>query len=386
MRPLNLNLRRLNCESLFYLLLCLLPFPSLLLAQVKTGSADFATLSKQADAARDADHLDDAVALYKKTLALQPAWAEGWWSLGTIEYDRNNYAGAEKAFRRLIPLAPKNGTARAMLGLCQFELGQDADALRNIQAGRALGLSDRPQLRHVTIYHEALLLLRSSKFKLAQETFGTLCKENVVSEQLFDGMGLAVMRVLPEDAPPEQTPAAAIVRRAGVAACLAMQRKFDEAEVANKSLLADYPNYPGVHYAAGLTFVEADNVESAVKEFKLELLRDPDNVPARLEIATILYKVDSQTAIQYAGQVIRAKPNLPFPHYLLGLLYLDVGEHQKAIPELEIAAKAFPEDAKVFFALSTAYSRTGSKEKAARARATFEKLNKQNDANTKATY
>lgn len=369
------------------LLFCfLLLSPLLSPAQKKADSPDFLTLSGQANAARDAEHLDDAVALYKKALLLQPGWVEGWWSLGTVEYDRSNYAKAAEAFRHLVSLAPKDGTARAMLGLCQFELGQDADALRNIRAGRLLGLSDDQQLRHVTIYHEGVLLLRTSKFKLAQETLGSLCKQNVTTDQLFEGMGLAVMRIMPKDAPPEQSPGATVVRKAGSAACMAVQRKFDEAVATDKALLADYPNYPGLHYATGLTYVEADNVESAVNEFKLELSRDPANIPAKLEIATILYKVDSKTAIQYANDVVRSRQNLPFPHYLLGLLYLDVGEAPKAIPELELAAKAFPNDAKVFFALSTAYARTGNKEKAAQARARFEKLNKQSDSNSKATY
>jgi tetratricopeptide (TPR) repeat protein len=104
------------------------------------AAGSFARLSQQADQARDAEDLDRAVRLYRQALALQPQWAEGWWSLGTIYYDRNAYTKAVSAFQRLIALNPKNGTAHAMLGLCQFELGQDDLALRNIQAGRRLGI------------------------------------------------------------------------------------------------------------------------------------------------------------------------------------------------------------------------------------------------------
>ena len=129
----------------------------------------FDSLSKRAAEARDADHLDDAVALYKKALALHPKWPEGWWSLGTIEYDRNNYAAAARAFRLLLPLAPKDGTAHVMLGLCEFELHQDSAALKHLQEGKELGVSTNPQLRMVTLYHEGLLLLRAGQFKAAQD-------------------------------------------------------------------------------------------------------------------------------------------------------------------------------------------------------------------------
>ncbi len=102
-------------------------------AQSSKPSAKFDSLAKQAAEARDSDQLGQAVSLYKQALELRPKWAEGWWSLGTLEYDRNRYAPAVHAFQRLLALAPKNGNARAMLGLCEFELGRDEAALKHIQ-------------------------------------------------------------------------------------------------------------------------------------------------------------------------------------------------------------------------------------------------------------
>jgi len=355
-------------------------------AQTPSGSTNFDSLSKQANEAREADRLDDAVRLYKKALALQPKWVEGWWALGTLEYDRNNYSAAASAFRRLLPLAPKDGAAHAMLGLSEFELGQEAAALRDIQEGRRLGMSNNQQLHQVALYHEGLLLLRASRFKSAQETFGMLCKERVDSTELMDGMGMAVMRIAPQNTPPPDSPGATVVRRAGLGACFATQRKFDDAFATYNALLAEYPDYPNLHYAVGLGYVEANNVPEAVDQFKQELQRNPDNYAARLEIATTLYKVDSNTALEFALEVVRQKPDLPFPHYLVGLLYLDLGDQAKAIPELEIAAKSLKQDPRVYFALSTAYSRAGRKQDAATARAMYEKLNKQNAAGSSATY
>ena len=47
-------------------------------AQAHATAPNFATLSAKAQAARDADRLDEAVTLYRKALALKPSWAEGW--------------------------------------------------------------------------------------------------------------------------------------------------------------------------------------------------------------------------------------------------------------------------------------------------------------------
>src|ERR1035438_1124462 len=65
------------------------------------GSAAFQALAAKATTARDAERLDEAVPLFRKALALNPKWAEGWWSLGTIEYDRNQYDAAAREFQKL---------------------------------------------------------------------------------------------------------------------------------------------------------------------------------------------------------------------------------------------------------------------------------------------
>lgn len=109
----------------------------LLILRVQAGpqsrqpnTSQFKSLSEQAAIASSENRLDEAAALYAKTLALRPRWTDGWWSLGTIEYDRDHYAKAAHAFEKVIALDSKNGTAHAMLGLCQFELHQDDAALK----------------------------------------------------------------------------------------------------------------------------------------------------------------------------------------------------------------------------------------------------------------
>jgi Flp pilus assembly protein TadD len=62
---------------------------------------------------------------------------------------------------------------------------------------------------------------------------------------------------------------------------------------------------------------------------------------------------------------------------LLGLLRLDTGDASGAVPELEIAQKAFPKESRVYFSLGNAYSRIGRKADAARVRAEFSKLDAQ---------
>lgn len=339
-------------------------------------SADFPALSAQANAARDANQLDQAVSLYKKALALRPEWVEGWWSLGTIEYDQNNYADAANAFAKVKALDSRAGTARVMLGLCEFQLGQDANALEDIEAGKNLGITGDPQLWQVMIYHEGVLQRRAAKFETAQQTINRLCSRDIVDADVIQQLGLTVLRAPGKDVLPQGSLGAEIVSAVGHAECMGAQKKFDEARQEYNEIVERYPQYPNIHYAYGRFLIDLNDTAGAIAQFKQEIKNQPDHVFARLQIASADYRIDSKDGLPYAEQAVKLNPNLPLGHYLLGLLLLDTGDYKKAIPELETAQKGFPDEPQVYFALGNAYARAGRPQDAARARAKFLSLNK----------
>jgi tetratricopeptide (TPR) repeat protein len=354
-------------------------------SQKKTASASFSALSKQAAAARDANQLDEAVKLYARALALRPAWEEGWWSLGTIEYDKDHYAKAALDFAKVIALNSTNGTAHAMLGLCQFELGQEEPALKNLLGAEQLGVIKDEQLRNVAVYHLGLLELRVRKFGDAKATLDQLAKRRVTTTELITALGQAVLLVRPQDAPPIGTPGGTVIERAGEAEALLAARDFEQAKNRYAELTSEFPDYPNLHFAFGRLLLETNETDEAIEEFQRELKRDPQNVNSMLEIAAVRYHVDSQDGLSYAEQAVKLSPRLPFAHYLLGLLRLDTGDASGAVPELEVAQKAFPKESRVYFSLGTAYSRIGRKADAARARAEFSRLDAQEAKQRSAT-
>jgi len=98
----------------------------------------FDVLRRQAEEARAAGRVDEAVALYKRAVALQPSWTEGYWYLGTIYYDTDRHDECRDAFARVTGQQPDNGAAWAFRGLCEFRLRQYATALDHLnRAGQA---------------------------------------------------------------------------------------------------------------------------------------------------------------------------------------------------------------------------------------------------------
>lgn len=357
----------------------------LLLTLVHAQNADeskppsFASVSARADAARDADRLDDAVVLYKKSLYLRPSWAEGWWSLGTIQYDRNSYAEAARSFRKVITFAPKNGTAYVMLGLSEFELGHDDLALPHIQKGVGLGINKDREFQHVVLYHEGVLLQRRGEFESAREMLQQLCVQGIRSEEVITALGLSFLR--DRSRTPVQTPeSSAVVTGTGRSACLAGEKKFDEARAQMDAVIKQFPSYPRVHYAFGLILLDGSDNEGAIRELKQEIMNNPADVVSRLQIAAATYKVNSAAGLPYAAEAVKLAPKEPFAHYLMGVLLLDTGDYQHAIPELEIARRAYTKDSRLYIALATAYSHAGRKEEAARARTESQRLQKSTPA------
>jgi tetratricopeptide (TPR) repeat protein len=344
-----------------------------------SSSTNFETLSAKAAEARDADRLDEAITLYRRALVLRPRWTEGWWSLGTLQYDQSHYAPAAKDFEKVIALDAANGTAHAMLGLCEFELGEDVPALKNLLEGRRLGLLKNPDLNNVVLYHLSLLELRARKYHNAMDTLTQLVQEGVKTKEVITALGMTALLVQPDEAPPEGTPGAAVVERVGEAEALLEAKDFERAKDAYTELATEYPEYPNLHFAFGRFLLELHETDNAVVQFQQEIQNTPGHVEARLEIAAVRYRLDSADGVKYAEQAVKLDPKRPFGHYLLGLLYLDTQDFSGAISELETAKRSFPNVPEVYFALGNAYARAGRKAEAVRARAVFTRLNAQNN-------
>ena len=337
--------------------------------------ADAQSLAARAEAARAANRPDEAIALYRRALQVRPRWAEGWFHLGTLLYDRDAHADAAAALRKATAIAPSVGTAWVMLGLCEYRLGAFAPALAHVQKGRRLGVSADPQFRLVMRYHEGLLLVQAAEFERAQETLDELSTEGVDTEDLDVAQGLAALRMRPGELAQGASPQRAIVIAAGRAEGLAARKQFAEAQRAFESLVADHPTTRNVHYALGRYFVRTEQPAPAAAAFERELAVSPDHVPARLGIAAIVLQDDPARALRLVDEAIARNPRVPLAHYLRGRLLLDRGDAAGAVPALETAERSVKDDPGVYYALSRAYAQVGRQADADRARAAFTRLN-----------
>jgi tetratricopeptide (TPR) repeat protein len=296
--------------------------------------------------------------------------AEGWWSLGTLLYDRDEYSEAAAAFAKATGLNPKAANAWVMLGLCEAKLGDNKAALDHIERGRSMNGDNDPRLRPVILFTEGNLLLDAGQFGKAQDVLDSLARDGAEQDEFITALGCAVLGMKPCEK-------GELARRAGWPEHYAARQDVDRAKQEYQRLARDYPKTHDVQFALG-RFLPANHMDDdAVQVFEREIDNSPKHLLARLGIAGIKASSDPTGGLSYARQAVKLAPNLPEAHYLLGLLLLNTGQAKDALPELESARSGNPNDSRVYFHLARAHTELNRREDAARARAEFVRLEKQ---------
>jgi len=338
------------------------------------GPASFEALAARAAAARDAGRLDQAVMLYRQALAQRPSWEEGWWYLGTLLYDRDDYAAAAAAFEKELSLKPKTGDPYVMLGLCEAKLGRRATALRHLGQGRKIGLVHAENLEQVMLFTQGMLLLEAGEFGPAQEALDALARGGAEQDELVVPLGLAVLGMKPSSLTGADAHTREIVRRAGEAERHAARREVQAAFEAYTELAGEAPQFHNVQFALGRFLLANHEDDKAVAAFEREIANSPNHLLARLGIAGVLAATNPHAALPYAEQAVKLAPALGEAHFLLGSILVNLDQPARAVAELEFAQRQQPGQARIYFPLSKAYGAIGRREDAERALKTFARL------------
>lgn len=341
-------MRRSVFPAFFCLLLC-----------AASGSAEtFEQLAARATSARDANDIPRALAAYRQALQVKPDWAEGWWFLGTLAYDADQYQQGRDAFAHFVKLDANAAPGWSLLGLCEFETGEPSAALEHIQRGLRLSAGSQNDMEEVLRFHEAMLLTRTGLFDQALGKYIWFARRGIHNPQLLVAIGMAALRqpLLPKDLTGDGPDAAAA---AGAAAYAWMGSNFHDADESFRVLLARFPSVPNVHYFYA-SYLLPSRPELAMAELRRELEVNPGSADARAMIAlAFLRHDDPASGFPYAKRAAQDGPSTPMAQYIYGLLLSRQGDVYEALGPLETAARLDPANIEYHMALATAYSRAG---------------------------
>jgi tetratricopeptide (TPR) repeat protein len=338
-----------------------------------SAKASFAQLSAAAASARQQNKDDEAIHLYRQALALQPAWKEGLWFQGVLLFGKEHYPESRDLMRRLVALDPNAGPAWALLGISEFQTRAYSRALDHLQRARSIGVGDRKELAQSVFYFAAVLLTRFEQYDDAMTLLMAMVKSGSGPDVLVEPMGLAGLRYpfLPAEIPPKRRE---MFRMAGQAALATEAQRPEDAEKLLNSMIAAYPNEPGVHFLYGVFLLDV-RPEDGVKQLKRELEIAPFNFTAELRLADESLKEERvDEALQLADQVIKLQPDHASAYLIRGEALVAKGDLKEGVSALETARKLKPDTVRTHWDLLRAYTSAGQPEDAKREKEEIERL------------
>jgi tetratricopeptide (TPR) repeat protein len=360
--------------ALSFILVCPTAAPAQQTSPESQPNPTFEQLSTQAASAREAGRVDDAIRDYQSALKLQPNWAEGWWYLGTLNYDADHYAEAIPALQSLVALNPQMGPALAFLGLSEFETKDYKNSLIDLQQAQQHGYGNDAELANVATYHLALLFNWSGEFEKTAEVLASGLSHTRPPDEIKVALGMALLRIplLITEVDPGKD---ALIHAAGEAAVLLDAGNSAAAADALQQLLRDYPTTPYLHYAYAAALASASKSAQALRELAEESKVSPRSALPYVRMAALRLQLhQAKQALPPARHAVLLAPPSHAAHEVLAQTLKSLGEVQEATKELAAAKKLQANRVEIDLAQRQLYVRHQSEETAADFQDSFDAL------------
>ncbi|HEX5236006.1 MAG TPA: tetratricopeptide repeat protein [Silvibacterium sp.] len=296
------------------------------------------------------------------------------WTTAMQDYSAGRYAQAIDELKGWLEHNPDDGTAWAVMGLSEFALKDYDNARIHIQRGINLGLKVSPEAEQLAHYRLALLLIREGQFDTATALLKPEAGHPPMGDQIQLALGLALLHSpkMPEELDGQYRN---LAQSSGAIVELLFASRYAEAFPAFVELIAEYPTTPWLHYAYGNALDSFSRYDDAKAEMQAELKLSPQNALPWIRLASIdLRQHQPEAAVKAAQNALALDRNSAEAHYQLGRAWLENGDVQKSITELNRADELRPKAPEIHFALARAYAKANLPDKAAVERTTFTQL------------
>ncbi|MDI1240839.1 MAG: tetratricopeptide repeat protein, partial [bacterium] len=136
------------------------------------------------------------------------------------------------------------------------------------------------------------------------------------------------------------------------------------------------PSLANANFYMGQSLIRLNRYAEAEQAFRSALRIEPSDASSRYHLAFTLIerKTNVNEAISLLNEALALRPGYADAHYQLGKIYLERGEGEKAIENLEAAARSDGNKDYIYYQLSLAYRRSSRKAEADQALKTYQEL------------
>lgn len=282
------------------------------------------------------EHYDQAVPLYRKALALNPAISGLRLNLGLALFKSGEAKEALQNFKPLLNAtalsSPERQRLTVLVGMCYYALGEYAQAALYLKQAAAREPENLP-LR-LSLAHSCLW---SKQYQCVLDTYHEILMLNAESAEADMLAGEALDEL-------KDSPGAIAQFRAAV--------KAD-------------PKMPDVHFGLGYLLWTSRQYPEAAQELRAELDNNSSHAQAMTYLADAeLHLGHPETAVPTLKKAIEIDPAIELAHLDLGEIDADADSRDDAMRELTAAEKLAPNDVDVHWRLGRLYKAMGDQQKA----------------------
>ncbi|HLY42968.1 MAG TPA: tetratricopeptide repeat protein [Terracidiphilus sp.] len=336
------------------------------------------TLYSQAKAAQQSGDTATAVAKYRAMIKLAPHLAAAYNNLGMLYFNSHDYPHAAEVLERGLQINPKMPTASAMLGMSDFQLGQDEKAEPLLRA--ALKADPTDNGIEIMLAHA---LINLKKYNDAAEYLNDYLKRNPKDQQAWYMLGKNYLQ-MSEDAlaKVQEIDPNSVVAHEIAGEIDASMHNYDLALVEYKKAIDMAPHQPGTHMHMGEAYWYIGKWQSAEAEFQSELENDPNNCIARWKLANSMLEANDSTddALTQVNRAIEQCPNLMQARVDRARALVRLGKQTDALPDLLMAVKESPREPTIHFLLAAVYRAEGKSAEAQQEMRTYGTLQREASA------
>jgi tetratricopeptide (TPR) repeat protein len=294
------------------------------------------------------EHYTEAIAFYRKAMALNPAMPRLRYNLGLAYFKAGEYKDTILQLRPLLKTQPPSSDEAqqltVLLGMSHFGLGEYAAAAPYLKKAADRDTQNLPLL--LTLAHSCLL---SKQYQCVLDEFHRIIALNPDSAEahMLAGEALDEMKDT-----------------------INATQEFRAAVQAN-------PKEPNVHFGLGyMLWMQGQNQEAA-QEFQAELNNFPEHALAMLYLADSDIKMNRlEDARPLLEKVVKINPTNSMGHLDLGIVYTKAGQREDALRELKTVIALKPDDVSAHWRLGLLYQSMG---KTVEAKTEFDKSKRLNE-------
>ena len=320
--------------------------------------------------------IPEAETVWRAILNTHPSDAEAYAHLGVLEASQQHFAEAVPLYRKALALNPAIPGLRLDLGLSQFKSGDLKEAIQTFTLLLKSETTSSPEAQRLTtligLAHYGLGDYAAAVPFLKQTTaldpknlpFRLVLAHSCLWAKDYQCVLDVYHQILTLNA--ESAEADMLAGEAYDE----MKNDAGATEEFRAAVKAD-PRMPNVHFGLGYLLWRLMQYDEAAQQFKAELVNDPDHPLALTYLAdSDIRLAQPEPALPLLERAVQIDPTIALAHLDLGILYANAGRKAVALRELKAAARLNPNDQNVHWRLARFYQAEGKK---VEAKAEFDK-------------